>query len=74
MDNKELSQCDGMGLFGWMFIVLFALKLGGVMPVTAWSWWWITMPLWAPFLAVLIFLVIAFLWFFTLGVIQDKDK
>jgi len=37
-----------MGLPGLMFIVFLTLKLIGVI---AWSWWWVTAPLWIPLAA-----------------------
>lgn len=33
-----------------LFLIMFALKLGG--PLAAVSWWWITLPLWGPALIV----------------------
>lgn len=33
----------GIGLGGAVFIVFLVLKLTGVI---AWSWWWVTAPLW----------------------------
>lgn len=35
-----------IGLFGLMFLIMFALKLAG--PMVAVSWWIVTMPLWLP--------------------------
>ncbi len=32
-------------LAGVLFIVFLVLKLTGVI---AWSWWWVTAPLWIP--------------------------
>lgn len=43
---------------GLLFTALLVLKLTGVI---AWSWWWITAPIWIPFLIAVI-LVIAFFW------------
>lgn len=49
-----------VGLFGMMFIVFLVLKLTEVI---AWSWWWVTAPLWGGFAllaggALLVFLVV----------------
>ena len=33
--------------------VLIVLRLAGVVQ---WSWWWITAPVWTPFVAVIVFL------------------
>ena len=38
----------GLGLFGTVGVVLIVLKLTGVEPVEAWSWWWVSAPLWVP--------------------------
>lgn len=35
-----------IGLFGLMFLIMFALKLAG--PMAAISWWVVTLPLWLP--------------------------
>lgn len=43
---------------GLLFTALLVLKLTGVI---AWSWWWITAPIWIPFLIAVI-VVIAFFW------------
>lgn len=32
-----------IGIVGAMFIAFLVLKLAGVI---AWSWWWVTAPLW----------------------------
>lgn len=39
------------------FVIFTVLKLTGII---AWSWWWITAPIWIPFL-IAVNLVIAFL-------------
>lgn len=33
-----------------LFLIFLVLKLVGVDPVTTWSWWWVTAPLWGGFL------------------------
>lgn len=47
-----------IGFYGTIaaFVIFTVLKLTGVI---AWSWWWITAPIWIPFLIAVI-LVIAF--------------
>jgi hypothetical protein len=42
-----------------LFLVFLVLKLTGFI---AWSWWWITAPLWGPFALA----VVAFLFLLTL--------
>lgn len=44
----------GIGFPGALFIAFLVLKLTGVI---AWSWWWVTAPLWGT---VLIALALAF--------------
>lgn len=41
-----------IGLFGLLFLVFLVLKLTEVI---AWSWWWVTAPLWG---GVLLWIVI----------------
>jgi hypothetical protein len=41
-----------------LFLVFLALKLTGSI---AWSWWWVTAPLWGPFTAVWAVALIAIL-------------
>lgn len=43
-------------LGGIPFYILLTLKLTGVV---AWSWWWITLPIWLPII-LLTFLAVAF--------------
>jgi len=31
-----------------IFLVFLFLKLAEIGQVTAWSWWWVTSPLWIP--------------------------
>lgn len=40
----------GIGLCGWMFLIFLTLKLTGFI---AWSWLWVTAPLWIPVALVL---------------------
>ena len=44
--GKTEVNSGGIGLCGTMFLVLLVLKLTGHI---AWSWWWVTSPLWIPF-------------------------
>lgn len=45
----------GIDLGTLLFIVFLVLKLCGVI---AWSWWWVTAPLWIPILLVIILTII----------------
>lgn len=38
-----------MNLLRSVFLIFLALKLAGVGVVTAWSWWWVTAPIWGVF-------------------------
>ena len=51
------SSSGGIGLGGATFLVFLVLKLLGYID---WSWWWVTAPLWVPFVFVLGVLVIGF--------------
>ena len=61
MTNKPAEDAAyhaglSIGIGGLLFLVFLVLKLTGVI---AWSWWWVTSPLWLPALSVgLIFALI----------------
>jgi len=54
MSNETGSSSGGFGLCGVLFVAFLVLKLCGVI---AWSWWWVTAPLWIP--AVIVIVVLA---------------
>jgi hypothetical protein len=54
--NKETN--DGIGLGMILFLIFMTLKLTGNI---AWSWWWITSPLWIPALIVMAFIALVVL-------------
>lgn len=60
----------GIGLAGAVFIVFLVLKLCGVI---AWSWWWVTAPLWIPPLLILTAFLI-FLLIYTLAAFSSRRK
>ncbi|QRR06443.1 transmembrane Fragile-X-F family protein [Burkholderia sp. MS455] len=66
-----------MKLLPCIFLILLALKLAGIGVVAAWSWWWVTMPLWIGF-AVLAIAIVAGLFVLgaggTLNAIRDGLK
>lgn len=69
------SSGGGMGFFGALFLILLWLKLnpGGnfTTPITDWSWWWISAPLWGPLaFAAIIFLI----WFISLVFLKVAGK
>lgn len=49
------TQSGGIGFAGVLFIVFLVLKLIGVI---TWSWWWVTAPLWGPFVLIIVILII----------------
>lgn len=58
----------GTGLLPLLFVVFLVLRLTGVI---AWSWWWVTAPLWGPLaLAVALVLVLLLIKIF----IQKKKR
>jgi hypothetical protein len=58
MSNTSIhsNTSGGIGICGATFIVFLVLKLTGHI---AWSWWWVTAPLWIPVVIVLGVLLIA---------------
>ena len=58
MSNRKVEYSGGVGLGTILFIVFLVLKLVGVI---AWSWWWVTAPIWIPFLVVIAILIISFI-------------
>jgi len=51
MTNESRSNGIGIGMV--LFIVFLVLKLTGTIN---WSWWWVTSPLWIPFVAAVVIL------------------
>lgn len=47
---------NGMDLCSVLFIVFLVLKLTGLI---TWSWWWVTAPLWGPFVLLLVLGILA---------------
>lgn len=60
--NQAGATASWCGFLGLLFLVFLVLKLLGKI---AWSWWWVTAPLWGPFVLVcvgaLIFFICAFI-------------
>jgi hypothetical protein len=55
-DNSSSGTNNGIGFATVLFLVFLVLKLIGVID---WSWWWVTAPLWAGFVIVLVGIAIA---------------
>lgn len=50
-NNQNVQQASGgIGFMGALFLVFLVLKLTNVI---SWSWWFVTMPLWGPWVLVL---------------------
>lgn len=57
--SSSNSSGGGMGICGVLFIVFLVLKLTEVGSVAGWSWWWVTSPLWIPFVLALVLVFVA---------------
>ena len=42
-DSRSINVSGGVGIAGLLFVAFVVLKL---CEVIAWSWWWVTAPLW----------------------------
>ena len=42
------SKKKAFPVFTILFLIFLTLKLAEVGQVAAWSWWWVTAPLWLP--------------------------
>lgn len=43
--SESNGSSGGVGIGGLLFVAFVVLKLTSVI---AWSWWWVTAPLWIP--------------------------
>lgn len=57
MSDSSNSSSGGVGILGLLFIVFLVLKLAEIGTVAAWSWWWVTAPLWGGVVALFAFLI-----------------
>lgn len=53
--SKEKTAGSSLGLGTVLFLIFLVLKLTGTI---AWSWWWVTSPLWIPVAIILVVLII----------------
>lgn len=53
---SDSKSSGGLGIGSRLFIVFLILKLCGVV---AWSWWWVTAPLWIPLVIIIAVLLFA---------------
>jgi hypothetical protein len=67
--SSSSSSSGGIGFFGLLTIVFIVLKLTDVI---AWSWWWVTSPLWIPTAVVLAFLAVGLVVILIKSAKEDK--
>lgn len=70
----EKRTSSGVGLPGILFIVFLVLKLTGNID---WSWWWVTSPIWIPFLvavSALFAIVLIFIFMLSIGYSIEELK
>ncbi len=75
MSNTKTNVTVSLPIFGVIGLILVIMKLGGVAPVAAWSWWLVTLPFWfgiALFAAVLAVMGIIALFVFILAAIFGR--
>ena len=67
MSNKDLTTTSsgGVSICTVLFLIFLILKLCGVI---TWSWWWVTAPLWIPFVLVFAICLAVFLVGFCIGI------
>ncbi len=56
--STETQAQASFPLFTVLFLIFLVLKLTNVI---AWSWWWVTAPLWGPVVLVILVVVIVLL-------------
>jgi len=59
------GSSGGVGICTVLFVVFLVLKLTGHI---AWSWWWVTAPLWIPFGFVGVVIVVGLLFAFMIRI------
>ena len=55
MNKNNNNTSSGVTFASLLFLLFLALKLTHVID---WSWWWITTPIWGPFVIVAVVLII----------------
>lgn len=53
--NNASTSDGGIGFCGLLTILFIGLKLTGNI---AWSWWWVLSPLWIPFIAAIVIIIV----------------
>ena len=64
---EKSSNNGGISFLGLLFIVFLVLKLTNVID---WSWWWVTAPLWIPWVVTMAIVAIVAIVYFFIGVIK----
>ena len=75
------SNNSGLSLPVLIFLLFLGLKLAEVGMVATWSWWWVTSPLWIPFLIIIstallsvVIIIIALIFDMSLTDIKEKAQ
>jgi len=55
MNKNNNNTSGGVTFASLLFLLFLALKLTNAID---WSWWWITAPIWGPFVIVVVVLII----------------
>lgn len=58
---KEQAKTGGLGLGSIVFLIFLIMKLFSIEPVSEWSWFWVTSPLWIPIAILIGFTIIGFI-------------
>lgn len=69
MSETKIVNRISFPLGSILFLIFMTLKLTGVI---AWSWWWVTAPLWIPVLLFIGILGCVFVLSFILVLLDDK--
>lgn len=65
------ASSGGINFTCLLAILFIGLKLTGYID---WSWWWVLSPIWIPFALVIVVLLFAGAFFFSLELIKTKMK
>ena len=57
--ETDSKSSNGLGFTTILFLIFMTLKLAGFIN---WSWWWVTAPIWIPFISVMILVIIALMY------------
>lgn len=55
MKEENKSSGGGLGILTIMFLIMFGLKLAGII---TFSWWWVTAPLWGGVLLIIVLAIL----------------